>query len=99
MSNTLYPGCSLQRSARPYLDLAGGDQDDLDIELLEIDDWNCWRDRVHFCGAATRLMRSTGAIWRWRLISRTARVRLLHRAARATSISPKPTAICASILT
>ncbi|MCO5185967.1 MAG: CoB--CoM heterodisulfide reductase iron-sulfur subunit B family protein [Anaerolineae bacterium] len=39
-----YPGCSLQRSARPYLDSLVAIKDDLDIELLEIDDWNC-------CGA------------------------------------------------
>jgi len=39
-----YPGCSMQRSARPYLDSLLAIQQDLDMELEEIQDWNC-------CGA------------------------------------------------
>lgn len=39
-----YPGCSIQRSARPYLDSLVAIKDDLNLELQEIDDWNC-------CGA------------------------------------------------
>jgi len=39
-----YPGCSMQRSARPYLDSLLAIQQDIDMELEEIQDWNC-------CGA------------------------------------------------
>jgi heterodisulfide reductase subunit B2 len=39
-----YPGCSLQRSARPYLDSLLAIRDDLGLELEEVEDWNC-------CGA------------------------------------------------
>jgi heterodisulfide reductase subunit B2 len=39
-----YPGCSLQRSARPYLDSLLAIRDDLDLQLEEVQDWNC-------CGA------------------------------------------------
>lgn len=39
-----YPGCSLQRSARPYLDSVKAISEDIDLELAEIEDWNC-------CGA------------------------------------------------
>lgn len=39
-----YPGCSMQRSARPYLDSLQAIQDDIGLELEEINDWNC-------CGA------------------------------------------------
>lgn len=39
-----YPGCSMQRSARPYLDSLLAIQQDLGWELAEIQDWNC-------CGA------------------------------------------------
>jgi heterodisulfide reductase subunit B len=39
-----YPGCSLQRSARPYLDSLMAIRDLMGIELEEIRDWNC-------CGA------------------------------------------------
>lgn len=39
-----YPGCSLQRSARPYLDSLVAIQSELALELEEIEDWNC-------CGA------------------------------------------------
>ena len=39
-----YPGCSLQRSARPYLDSLVAIQPDIDMDLEEVDDWNC-------CGA------------------------------------------------
>jgi heterodisulfide reductase subunit B len=39
-----YPGCSMQRSARPYLDSLVAIQDDMAIELEEVKDWNC-------CGA------------------------------------------------
>lgn len=44
MNYIFYPGCSMQRSARPYLDSLHAIQDDLSIELQEVDDWNC-------CGA------------------------------------------------
>lgn len=39
-----YPGCSLQRTSRPYLDSTVAIAPLLGIELDEIDDWNC-------CGA------------------------------------------------
>lgn len=39
-----YPGCSMQRSARPYLDSLKAIAADIDLELEEIQDWNC-------CGA------------------------------------------------
>lgn len=39
-----YPGCSMQRSARPYLDSLMAIQQDIGWELEEIEDWNC-------CGA------------------------------------------------
>ncbi|MCP4357022.1 MAG: disulfide reductase [Chloroflexi bacterium] len=39
-----YPGCSMQRSARPYLDSIMAIRGDLGLELEEIQDWNC-------CGA------------------------------------------------
>jgi heterodisulfide reductase subunit B2 len=39
-----YPGCSLQRSARPYLDSLLAIRDDLGLTLEEVEDWNC-------CGA------------------------------------------------
>jgi heterodisulfide reductase subunit B len=40
----LYPGCSMQRSARPYLDSTMAIHKDLDVEFEEVRDWNC-------CGA------------------------------------------------
>jgi heterodisulfide reductase subunit B len=39
-----YPGCSLQRSARPYLDSINAIRDFIALELKEVQDWNC-------CGA------------------------------------------------
>lgn len=39
-----YPGCSMQRSARPYLDSLMAIRQDIGLELKEIQDWNC-------CGA------------------------------------------------
>ncbi len=39
-----YPGCSLQKSARPYYDSLLAIKDKIDVELLEVEDWNC-------CGA------------------------------------------------
>ena len=39
-----YPGCSLQRSARPYLDSINAIRDFIELELKEVQDWNC-------CGA------------------------------------------------
>lgn len=39
-----YPGCSLQRSARPYLDSLERIREDIDLELEDVRDWNC-------CGA------------------------------------------------
>ncbi len=39
-----YPGCSMQRSARPYLDSLMAIRDDIDMTLEEVQDWNC-------CGA------------------------------------------------
>lgn len=39
-----YPGCSMERSARPYLDSTLAIRDDLGIELEDVKDWNC-------CGA------------------------------------------------
>jgi heterodisulfide reductase subunit B len=40
----LYPGCSMERSARPYLDSTLAIRKDLDVEFEEVQDWNC-------CGA------------------------------------------------
>lgn len=39
-----YPGCSMQRSARPYLDSLSAIENDIGLELQEVNDWNC-------CGA------------------------------------------------
>jgi heterodisulfide reductase subunit B len=39
-----YPGCSMERSARPYLDSTMAIRADIDIELEDVKDWNC-------CGA------------------------------------------------
>ncbi|MBL8055840.1 MAG: CoB--CoM heterodisulfide reductase iron-sulfur subunit B family protein [Anaerolineales bacterium] len=39
-----YPGCSMERSARPYLDSTLAIQETLGIQLEEVPDWNC-------CGA------------------------------------------------
>lgn len=39
-----YPGCSMQRSARPYLDSLLAIEKDMEMELDEVHDWNC-------CGA------------------------------------------------
>ena len=39
-----YPGCSMKRSSRPYLDSLNAIKGDLTFELEEINDWNC-------CGA------------------------------------------------
>ncbi len=44
MKYIFYPGCSMQRSARPYLDSLHAIQDELALELEEVQDWNC-------CGA------------------------------------------------
>lgn len=48
-----YPGCSMQRSARPYLDSLRAIQSDLGMQLEEVEDWNC-------CGAT-----EYGAVHRW----------------------------------
>jgi heterodisulfide reductase subunit B len=40
----LYPGCSMERSARPYLDSTLAIRKELDLEFEEVKDWNC-------CGA------------------------------------------------
>lgn len=42
--NLFFPGCSLQRSARPYLDSIEAIEERIGLELEEIHDWNC-------CGA------------------------------------------------
>lgn len=39
-----YPGCSMQRSARPYLDSLEAIQEQIGLEFEEVTDWNC-------CGA------------------------------------------------
>jgi heterodisulfide reductase subunit B len=39
-----YPGCSMTKSARPYLDSLNAIQEDITIELEDVQDWNC-------CGA------------------------------------------------
>jgi heterodisulfide reductase subunit B len=44
MKALFYPGCSMQKNARPYLDSLMAIRDDINLELQEIDDWNC-------CGA------------------------------------------------
>lgn len=44
MKYLFYPGCSMQRSARSYMDSLKAIEPILDMELLELEDWNC-------CGA------------------------------------------------
>jgi len=44
MKYLFYPGCAMQRTARPYLDSLRAIQETLELELEEIRDWNC-------CGA------------------------------------------------
>lgn len=39
-----YPGCSMQRTARPYLDSLLAIREDIGVQLEEVRDWNC-------CGA------------------------------------------------
>lgn len=48
-----YPGCSMPRSARPYLDSLLAIEDDIAIELEDVKDWNC-------CGAT-----EYSAVHRW----------------------------------
>jgi heterodisulfide reductase subunit B len=43
-----YPGCSMTRSARPYLDSLHAIQTDIAVELEDVRDWNC-------CGATEYL--------------------------------------------
>lgn len=56
-----YPGCAMERSARPYLDSTLAIQAALGIELVEVADWNC-------CGAteyaATHLLPSYALVGR-----------------------------------
>ncbi len=56
-----YPGCSMERSARPYLDSTLAIQNALDLQLEEVRDWNC-------CGAteyaATHLLASHALVGR-----------------------------------
>jgi len=44
MKALFYPGCSMQKNARPYLDSLLAIREDIDLELQEVEDWNC-------CGA------------------------------------------------
>jgi heterodisulfide reductase subunit B len=44
MKMLFYPGCSMQRNARPYLDSLMAIRESLGLELEEVADWNC-------CGA------------------------------------------------
>ena len=44
MKYLFYPGCSMQRSAKPYIDSLQAIEEKLGIELIEVQDWNC-------CGA------------------------------------------------
>lgn len=44
MKYLFYPGCSMQRNAKPYLDSLLALQDMIGMELVEVEDWNC-------CGA------------------------------------------------
>jgi heterodisulfide reductase subunit B len=44
MKYLFYPGCSMQRNAKPYLDSLLALQDKVGMEIVEIEDWNC-------CGA------------------------------------------------
>lgn len=44
MKYLFYPGCSMQSSAKPYLDSLKLVEKTLNVESVEIDDWNC-------CGA------------------------------------------------
>lgn len=44
MKYLFYPGCSMQRSAKPYLDSLKLVEKTLGIESVEVEDWNC-------CGA------------------------------------------------
>ncbi len=48
-----YPGCSMPRSARPYLDSLMAIEADIDIAFEDVEDWNC-------CGAT-----EYGAVHRW----------------------------------
>ena len=44
MKYLFYPGCSMQRSAKPYIDSLLAIEEKLGVELIEVEDWNC-------CGA------------------------------------------------
>jgi heterodisulfide reductase subunit B len=44
MKYLFYPGCSMQRNAKPYLDSLIALEDKIGMELVEVEDWNC-------CGA------------------------------------------------
>ena len=42
MKMLFYPGCSMQRTARPYLDSLLAIRDAIGLELEEVADWNCF---------------------------------------------------------
>jgi len=44
MKYLFYPGCSMQRSAIPYMDSITAIEEKMGMELIEVEDWNC-------CGA------------------------------------------------
>ena len=44
MKYLFYPGCSMQRSAKPYLDSLRAIEPIIGMEIVELEDWNC-------CGA------------------------------------------------
>ena len=44
----LYPGCSMESSAKAYMDSLNAIMEPLDLHFEEIDDWNC-------CGATEYL--------------------------------------------
>lgn len=44
MKYLFYPGCSMQRNAKPYLDSLLALENKIGMEIIEVEDWNC-------CGA------------------------------------------------
>jgi heterodisulfide reductase subunit B len=59
-----YPGCSMESSAKAYYDSVMSVCQALDIQLNEINDWNCCGRRVPLHRADARL-RLIAATWLW----------------------------------
>jgi len=48
MRYAYYPGCSLEATGKPYEDSVSAVAKALDIELVELEDWNCCGATAYF---------------------------------------------------